>query len=331
MTEAQLALWAGLMLLGFIGSALFSGLETGAYSINRVRLQIYYHQHRRAAATLRRLLDRPVSLLTTLLIGNNIANYLGTASLAVILDARGLSDWQTVLLNTLIVTPLLFVFGETLPKDLFSAFADRLMYRLAWLLNATRIVLTWTGLVPLIAGLTRLITVRMRQDGQVHAFHPRRQVQALVKEGVGYGLLSDYQSAIVERVLGLTHRRVGDEMIPWAEVIRVGIEDPPEKLWELADRTSHSRFPVVSSRGRVLGVVHVMDALLHEQGPPPAVRELMSPAVSFSAKMPLREGLTRMQRSGAALAIVTGARGEPVGIVTPKDLVEVITGELASW
>ncbi len=84
-----------------------------------------------SALILRRMLDNPTTLLTTLLIGNNIANYLGTASLAVILAGYGIGDWRAMLINTVVVTPTLFVFGETLPKDLFSAHADWLMYRLA--------------------------------------------------------------------------------------------------------------------------------------------------------------------------------------------------------
>lgn len=331
MSTLQIITWSLLMLLGFAGSALYSGLETGAYSLNTVRLQIYHHQRHRRALLLSRMLDDPTRLLTTLLIGNNIANYLGTAALAVLLDAAAFNDWQAVALNTLIVTPMLFVFGETLPKDLFAAFSDRLMYRLAPVLAWSQRVLTWVGLVPLIGVFTRWVMVALGQSGQVRPFHPRRRVEALVKEGVGYGLLSDDQSAMVQRILELGHRRLGDEMVPWNEVLRVTADDSPSRLWELADNTSHSRFPVVDSKGRVLGVVNVMEALQHPVEQCPPIIDLLRPPTLLAASTPLRQGLAELQRRHVALAIVTGPEGRPAGLVTIKDLVEAITGELTSW
>lgn len=330
MTTTSIIFWTLLMLVGFAGSALYSGLETGAYRLNRVRLEIYHHQQHRTAHTLHWLINHPTELLTTLLIGNNLTNYLGTAALAVILESRQYSDWQVVVLNTAIVTPVLFVFGETLPKDLFAAFADRLMYRLTPVLEWSRRAFKWTGLVPVIALVTRGVMALIGARGDVGVFHPRRQVEVLVKEGVGYGLLSDDQSAMVARVLGLASRRVRDEMTPWAQVLTVDIDASAETLWERADRTSRSRFPVLE-QGRVAGVVHVLDALRHGRERCPSIRELMQPPVTLAANLPLRRALAELQRRKSALAIVTDDAGEPLGIVTVKDLVEPITGELASW
>ena len=330
MTALSLTSWLLLMLVGFAGSAMYSGLETGAYSLNRVRLEIYHHQQERAALILRWLLDRPTVLLTTLLIGNNITNYLGTGALAVILDGYGFSDWQAVILNTLIVTPMLFVFGETLPKDLFAAHADWLMYRLTRVLEWSRRLFTWTGLVPLIGGITRVLMSRMSSDGNAGPFHPRRQVEVLVKESVGYGLLSDDQSAMVARVLDLGNRRVRDEMTRWAQVQTVNIQDDADALWDLANRTSRTRFPVLEE-GRVVGILNIMDVLRCGREHCPSVREVMQPIVQLPASMPLRRGLTELQRRKAALAVVMDAQNEPVGLVTVKDLVEPVTGELVRW
>ncbi|MEX0886980.1 MAG: CNNM domain-containing protein [Phycisphaeraceae bacterium] len=327
----EMTIWSVVMFLGFAASALYSGMETGAYSLNRVRLQIQHHQRDASARTLHRLLADPVRLLTALLIGNNLANYLSTAGLTVIMGHAGLSPWQAIIVNTLIITPILFVFGETLPKDLFAAYADRLMYRLAPVLHASDRLFTWTGLAPLIGGVTRPLMRGLGQGSRATAFHPRRQVEHLMREGVGYGLLSDDQSAIVERVLSLADRRVRDEMTPWHDVITVSVDDDPATLWQLADRTSRSRFPVLDARGRVAGELSLLDALMHEKEQCPPIAELMQPPIMIPASMPLRRGLAQLQQGKVALAIVTDARNRPVGIVTIKDLVEAITGELTTW
>ena len=331
MTATMLTFWLLVMLAGFCGSALYSGLETGAYSINRVRLEIRHHQRSRAAILLRDMLDNPTKLLTTLLIGNNITNYMGTYALAFILEGYNYSDWQAVLLNTVIVTPILFVFGETLPKDLFAAHADWLMYRLARVPQWSRRLFTWTGLVPLIDVLTRQMMKWFGGDGHVRPFHPRRQVEVLVKEGVGYGLLSDDQSAMVARVLDLGSRRLTDEMTPWADVLTVRVDDELDVLWDLADRTSRTRFPVLDDSGAVVGVVSVMEALRRGRGACPAIREMMRPVIYLKPDLPLRRGLSELQKRGSAIAVVTENGAQPVGVVTAKDLVEPVTGELSTW
>jgi Mg2+/Co2+ transporter CorB len=104
MSGGTIAFWCAFMLVGFAGSALYSGMETGAYTLNRVRLQVLADRGQRRALTLRHLLDRPATLLATLLIGNNVTNYMGTAALAVLLEAADFSDFQSILLITAIAT-----------------------------------------------------------------------------------------------------------------------------------------------------------------------------------------------------------------------------------
>jgi CBS domain containing-hemolysin-like protein len=325
-----LTIWLLVCLVGLTLSALFSGLETGAYSVNRVRLHVRSHHGDRAARQLSALLHRPTTLLATLLIGNNIANYMGTAGVTVLLESGDMTQWQVVLANVLIVTPVLFVFGETLPKDLFGAYADRLMYRFAPMLRFCRVLFTWTGLLPLIELFGAAVGAVLRMPRAGMAFHPRRYMTMLVREGVGEGLLSDEQSVIVERVLQLSSRRVRDVMVRWANVKTVRVSDPPSVLWDLAHQTRYSRFPVIDAAGKIVGVVHLYDALLHERTSCPPIKELMQPPTTLDANLPLRDCLTRLQQSHLPLAVVV-QNGQPVGAVTVKDLIEPITGELARW
>ncbi|MCC7203831.1 MAG: DUF21 domain-containing protein [Phycisphaeraceae bacterium] len=328
---SQETLTTALMLTGFGLSALFSGMEMGVYSLNRVRLEILADQASYSAALLRRLTRDPVTLLSTLLIGNNIANYLGTLGLALLLEHRGFADWQVILLNVAIVTPILFVFCETLPKDLFAAYSDRLTYRLAPAVEAIRRLLTWTGLLPIVMGFTRMVEKLLPGSRHHAGLHPRRHMQLLVSEGVGRGLLSDEQSVLVERVLALNDLRVVDEAVPWSKVISVKLSDPPAALFRLADRTSLSRFPVLDDQGRVAGVVSLYDALQHDPASCPPVAQLMRPAVTVEPQMPLRAALRLFQKQRLDLAIVAGREDAPRGLVTVKDLVEPITGELVAW
>ncbi len=325
-----LAIWLTLMALGFVFSAIYSGVETGLYRLNRVRLQILDHQHHRAAQMLRGLLTDPTIALTTLLIGNNIANYLGTAGLVVVLDHAGFSEWQVVVLNVLIVTPLLFVFGETLPKDLFAAHTDRLTYRFWPLLVASRWLFTVTGLVPLIAGMTRVVMRSMGEKDRIAPLHPRRQVEVLVKEGVGHGLLTREQSAIIERVLELSRRTVDQVMTPWSKTQWLHASDPAATLIDLTRTTVRRRFPVIDDRGELVGVVSADDIYYRDVPPDTPIRQLVQPPLTLLRQTPLRVALDFVQKSHARIAIVLDAN-KPVGVVTVKDLIQPITGELTGW
>ncbi|MEE9212896.1 MAG: CNNM domain-containing protein [Phycisphaeraceae bacterium] len=330
MSGLEAILWWMLLVVGLAGSALYSGLETGTYRLNRVRLHVFEQQRVTAAIRLARLVARPGTLLTTLLIGNNITNYLGTASLTVILASRGLGDWQIIATNVLILTPILFVFGETIPKDLFAAHSDKLMYRFSGPLLLSQRLFTVMGLLPVIEWLTRLAMRITGTHQGLATIHPRRKVEVLVQEGVGYGLLSPEQSAIVERVLDLSGRQVRDEMVPWSRVMTLSVQDGPDRLRALADSTPRSRFPVLDAAGELVGVVNVTDALLHRRDQCPPIEQLMTRPVTLDADTPLRTALSQLQTGHQPLAVVTD-RDRPVGIVTVKDLVEPITGELANW
>ncbi|MEM6751160.1 MAG: CNNM domain-containing protein [Planctomycetota bacterium] len=331
MTAGDLLLWVGLMLIGFAGSALYSGLETGSYQLNRIRLHVRAEKGQRTAQSLAKLLGKPAVLLTTLLLANNVANYLGTLSLSVLLDGAGLSPIQTIVLNTLIVTPVLFVFGEVLPKDLFGAAADRVMYRLAPVLTFTRTVAYATGLGFVVQAFSAVVLRLVGQRDGLTVLHPRRRFGQLVREGVGYGVLSDEQSGLAERVLASAGRKIGDEMVPWDRAVILRHDEPAERLRELADRSGRSRFPVVQG-DQVVGVVNAVAYLARPaDAPHTTLADLAEPAVTLRSAAPLRSGLARMQQEHVGLAVVVDDDQKPVGVATVKDLIEPITGELAAW
>jgi CBS domain containing-hemolysin-like protein len=327
-TTGQLLLWLGLMLLGFAGSAIYSGMETGCYCLNRVRLHVRATRRERAAIRLENLIGRQTSLLSTLLIGNNIANYLGTASLAVILSASGLSDAEQIIINVALVTPILFVFGETLPKDLFSAHADGLMYRLQWILTGSRRLFTWTLLVPIVSVFSAGVMRVLGQRGGAATFHPRRRVGDLVKESVGSGLLTDRQSEMVERVLGAATLDAASQMTPWRRVSRVRPNDRLAAVIERSRVGEQPAIPVVDAAGQVAGVVRVLDALRLEPGAGQTIADLLRPAKLIANDLPLRRALTELTHDNVEMAVVTNRAGQPIGIVTPQDLLEPITGPL---
>ena len=346
MTLADLVLWGPLMLAGFAGSAYFSGVETGVYTLNRVRLHLLDARGVAAAVRLRRLVDQPARLLAVLLIGNNAMNYLGTFGLAVLLEAGGVRGWRGVVLNVACVTPLLFVLGETLPKDLFAAHGDRLLYPLSGSIRFFERLFTWTGGVPLVNGFG-LLAMRLvgggdpeapgsasgrasGGGGQAAVRHPRRQVQALVREGLGQGVLTGEQSDLLERVFRAEGRTVGQEATPWESVVTAGPGDTVAVLRERAGRTSRSHLPIVDAAGRVTGWVDLFEVLRSDPDAGVQLAELRRAVPFLPPETPVYAAIERFQKGRWTLAVV-GTADRPLGVVTMKDLVEPVTGELLRW
>jgi len=100
-------MWIALAAIGLGGSAVFSGLEIGLYTLNRVKLAVAAERGDRRAVRLQRELAQPERLLAALLIGNNMVNYLGTVAIAALLDRAGLGPVESVVVNTAVVVPLL--------------------------------------------------------------------------------------------------------------------------------------------------------------------------------------------------------------------------------
>ena len=324
--------WWLMAIVGLAGSALYSGLETGVYQLNRVRLHLLVHRGDSRAILLNGLVRRPNRVLGTLLIGNNAVNYLASMGITGLLGAVGYSQWAVVLITAIILTPMLFVFGEVLPKDLFRRYTDQLTYRCGRLLWVTQLAVRWTGFGPLIDGISHLLGKALGVSHQnVATIHPRRVVNQLMKEGIDRGLISDFQSEMIDRVLHPKEHTVEQAMVRWDDVTMVRTGMPIEAVWSLADRTPHGRLPIVDDSGQLHGTLYVLDLLRQNPDEQTDLLGLARSVTLLKPDTPLRLALLQMRTDHSAMGVVMQPQGKPMGIVTVKDLVEPITGDLMVW
>jgi CBS domain containing-hemolysin-like protein len=315
--------WVALLLVGVCGSAMCSGIETGAYCVNRLRLNVRANASRpdRAARRLLREISDPERLLASILISNNTFNYLGSLGVAGLLARAGIADWANVLVNVLVLTPTLLIFGEVLPKDLFRAEADRLTYRLSWAFPALRWATTATLLLPAVRVYARLVARVVGQRGSV-AVSGRAEVAALLKEGVRHGVLSETQTTLMDRALALRDARVGDVMTPWRLVVSVGSEWDAARVRAALRAASRSRIPVVDTRGRVVGAIARAEGLARQGA---SVAELRRDIKGVDASAGVDDALLTLRDDPGGAAIVED-RGRPVGLVTNEDLLGLLIG-----
>lgn len=314
------------LVLAFAASALCSGLEVGTYAVNRVRLAVRSARTPpdEGAQLLRAELEKPARVLVALLIANNIVNAIAAEAAAGLLNSSGYSTLAIAIINTLVLGPLLFVLGDALPKEIFRVDADRLTPALARVLRLLRVLLTVTLVLPLVQWFAHVLEklLKLPADASTSA---RERVAQLLKEGAGAGVLSESQTTLLDRALAFRDVRVADELVPWASVLVIPASADRARMLELTAGSEHAHFPVVDRTGRVQGVIRHLDLYAQTKKP---VADLVTPALRLRPETPARDALAALHRAKARIAIVEDASGRAVGIVTPKDLIEPLTGEL---
>lgn len=321
------------MVAGLAFSAFFSGCETGLYCLNTIRLELGRRMGRGPAQILSRMLHDREGSITTTLVGTNLSNYLATACAVAMLIEFGIPDGRAEVLTTVLLTPVIFVFAEVTPKNLFRREADLLMYRLAWPLRLSDLLFRWLGVIALLRGLARLAArwVGVTGSGRLASLGPRQRIAAMLRESVGEGVLSDEQSAIVDRVMRLSSVPVRMAMIDRRHARTVSVGASREAFIEQAKTHRFSRVPVIDRAGKVVGIVQVFDVLMDEQRRERPVPEFMFAHLRLSPEQSVTSALTAMQSRGVGMAIVTDSHDRFLGIVTLKDLIEEIVGELKAW
>jgi len=316
---------------GVLASALFAGLETGTYVLNKVRLELRIARGNRGAGRLARALSRPQDMLAALLIANNASHYWVTG-LAVLLFTEG-GARNPEFCTTLVVTPLLFVLGEMVPKNLFRVAGETLTYRLGWIVTALMWVCRWTGLSALVAAISRAVLWLMPGEPETPAaaLEPRQRLHSFLSEGHAHGVLSEYQSRMAHRVVALRSTMVREVMVPRPEVVSIPVDCTRERFVETLSGHNYSRLLVWrGAPGTVVGIVNVYDVLYDADNDAAPAGHVAEP-LKLPERMSVAEALLTLQRAHRSIGVVVDDKARFVGIVTIKDLVEEIVGELEEW
>ena len=309
-------------------SAVFSGSETGFYGLSGVRLDADASAGRRSARLVQRLISDDRGLLITILIGNNLmlelVTTLGDDSLQL---AGGVPPNLRELVLTAILTPVIFVAGELLPKDLFRHRPHTLLGFAAPIVGAARLLFLPLAL-PL-RGLAVLLERALGLGGEeVSRALSREAVLDIIDEGARTGALATHVQTLARNVLQLRSIPVREIMVQWDKVQALGADWSGERQWESLLTSPFTRLPVVAGDGTVTGYVHELDLLGDGYAAEPVNR--MRPIVALDPELPVDAAISRMRTGGLRMALV-GTPDAPQGVVTLKDLVETIAGDLAGW
>ncbi|MEZ6013681.1 MAG: CNNM domain-containing protein [Planctomycetota bacterium] len=319
------------LLLCLLGSALYSGSEIGFYSLSRAQMDLEASRGGRRARLVSWLASNDSALLVTILIGNNLVLELSTKlGEALLSRAFHFEDHRLQALSVAcVLTPLVFLFGEALPKDLFRRRPGAFTRAVAPFLAASRVVY-WPlerALRVITIVLERLIGVKPDRTGRLDA---RESLAIFLAEGRRHGALSARAEELARNALRLRSIPVSRAMVPWSRVVKVQRHAPLAEAFAVVREARASRLPVVTEDGAIEGYIHQLEVLQEwdPEGAVPDVFTRVRPLERLDAATPVDRALLRLQGLGRRIALVEDA-GRPVGIVSLKDLLEEISGDLA--
>ncbi|MHC4399941.1 MAG: CNNM domain-containing protein [Planctomycetota bacterium] len=311
-------IWLALVLgaIGLFLSAFFSGSETGFYRVTRMRLVLDALGGDPVARGLLWLTNHPSLFVATTLVGNNLANFL--MSLAIVM---GVSQYGPTaeMIAPLAMAPLLFVYGELLPKNLFLHAPNRLL-RIGGPLFLVFVVLFLpvSGLLWL---LNRLFS-RLAAESPEHVrlTLARRELRQALEEGHEAGILRPSQVELARGIFAVAKQPVTQYATPIGEVTRARADMSKDEVCRLARRLQIPDIPVEHADGssRLLGYVRVIDLGLDSSEDLGPLRPLLRIPHSDSHV----DALMRMHGAGETLGEVVDEDGKTVGLVTARRLRE---------
>ncbi|HUT35347.1 MAG TPA: hemolysin family protein [Planctomycetota bacterium] len=321
-----------LVVLCLLIEGFFSGSETALISADKAQLRAASRRGDRRAGFVVGLLDRSEALLSTTLVGTNLAVVASTSLATVFLAHWGVPhQWESTV-TTAVMAPLILVFGEIVPKSIARAAANAIALRVAGPLRvAQRIMHPVVVVVSRIAeALLALVGVRPTEDSP---YVTREELKLLAEMGEEHGVIVTEERRMIQSVLALRERPVASAMVPLVNVVSLPLDATVAQLDEVAARTGFSRFPVYEGRvDNVVGIVSVVDVLRSDLPAEPAatpIAPLVRRDITYVPETkPLAELLRELRYSPVPMAIVVEEYGGVVGLATSADLVEEIIGDI---
>ncbi len=326
-----------LIVLVILLSGFFAGSEIGYVSANRLKLEIRARKKTMRSRALSHFLKDPEAFLSTTLIGNNVVNVLYATLMALFLlqPVSSLyfslfdvypSDFVVLLIQTVIASLIIMIFGEVIPKVVFRINSEGLLFNLAALYRGLNLLfLPFIYVANGIAGrLIRLIIPESESSVQVYR---RQDIEMLLRE-IGDSEESDIDrddSELLTNVLQLSNKRVRDSMIPRTEIVAVEKKAGLQEALQKFVSSGFSKIPVYDqSIDNVIGVVFAYDLFKK----PKKLGEIIRPVKHIPSSQKSKDLLSEFQKLNISLAIVIDEYGGTAGLVTTEDLLEEVVGDI---
>ncbi|MCK5850777.1 MAG: HlyC/CorC family transporter [Kiritimatiellae bacterium] len=310
-----------------IGQAFFAGMETGVISIHRMRLRHFVKHGAPGAKILEGFLKSPDRLLGTTLVGTNICTVI-ISVVAAGLAVRLVPGYGSVL-STIVVSALLLIFAEYLPKAWFHSRPIERCRRFSGTLRTTELML-WPLSRALIWMTNWFVSTKDSSFSKPVPFVTKEDLKLLAREGEKDGILSPRERVMIHRVFELSGKSAKDIMISRANITVVYSGTKIPEFLEIARNSRLTRFPVVDRKtDAFVGVVNVFIVLSSgNDNKEKTVMDFIKPPLFIPEEMPGDDIFPRLRRFRQPMAFVHNENKDVQGLITTEDILEEIVGKL---
>ncbi len=315
------------LVLLIVGVAFFSFCETALLYCNRQRLKIQAEDGKKLSKLVLWLLEHHDHSIITILIGTNVINIvasvLATALSILILKNEGLAT----VASTIIMTIVIFIFGEILPKSIAQANPDASSKFISIPLFVINIILTPISIIFL--GLIKLIKIIAKISDEEDTYS-EDDFQDIVDEGADDGVLDEEEADIINNAVEFGDKVVRNIMTPIDEVFAIDVTHTSRKeLLDTIAETDYSRIPIYKDKKtNIVGILLVKEYLhkaLIKQNV--SYRSCLIETLKVLDTMKIDALVDYLQSKQNHIAIVTDNQGNVVGLVTLEDALEELVGE----
>ena len=304
-----------------ICSAFFSASETAYTSLNLVRMKRMAADGDARAAKVLKLAERYESLLSSILIGNNIVNILAS-SLATVLFVRALGN-KGVTVSTLVITVVILLIGEVTPKNIAKEHAEAIAMKFYPVLFA--LTKLFTPLNWLLGCWQKLIgkVVKPAEDRG----YTEEELITIVEEAENEGGIDAHESELIKSAIEFTDVDVEEILTPRVEIQAMELGASDDEISDLFQESGYSRLPVYQETvDNIVGILHEKDFYANRGKVP--VRELMSTPTYVMQNTKVSDLLKLLQKTKSHMAVVVDEYDGVQGIVTMEDILEELVGEI---
>lgn len=312
-----------------MGSAYFSASEMAFTTVNQIRLKNLADNKVRGARKAIYITENYDKTLSTILIGNNLVNIGLTTICAYIFSTLFTDPTLANVLNTVIMTIIILIFGEILPKTITKVEPQKFALRTSGIMYF--LMKLFTPISFLFLKLQKLATKKAMSDNlENEPSVTEDELESIIDTMEEEGVIGPENAEIMQGVLELQSRTAYDIMTPRVDVVAINYTDSVKNIQDTFIRTMYSRLPVYEDNvDKIIGILNQKDffkAML--SGEKIYIKKIMSEPLFINDNMKVDDVLRKMQTTKKHMAVVLDEHGGTNGIVSLEDVIEEMVGEI---
>ncbi len=321
-----------ILILLIVLSAFFSSAETAFSSTNRIKMRTLAEEGNKTAALVLKILDSYSKLLSAILIGNNVVN-LSASSLATTIaialsEPLGIQASIMTGLATGILTVVVLLSGEIVPKTWANLYADKIVLVYAPIMRFLMAILT-----PVIFIVDKIATAILKlfriDPNKKNSTMTENELRSYVDVSHEDGVIEEEEREMIYNVFDFGDSLAKDIMIPRIDMVSVEDTATYKEVMELFRENMYTRLPVYhDSTDNIIGIINVKDFLFVKDTEKFAIKDILRDAYYTYEYKKTSDLMMEMRKSSSNIALVLNEYGSTEGMITLEDLLEEIVGEI---